>query len=373
MRTYSFRRASRSFAEIRIARRRGSRASCAAALLLCATALGCATTPAPPPKREAISAYVVGAPDELHVTILPDPAIERDTTVRPDGMISLDLIGDVPAAGRSVSQIAADVEQRIARFKRGAAVTVSLKAAHSNAITVLGEVRNPQSFPLFKDTRVVEAIGHVGGPIFTASTGKRARRAQRRRRGRRLSSQSRRHPGGRPAHEHRADGRRHRVRAAGDLGAHWIRLPGHAVPVQSAARHRNHRRRALRSGGSRETGAAQTSLRQATARGKRSPNLWKSRFLRTFPSDPRIPTNAPPALREDDPRENSDGFDAGCATRCAGTRRACERMISARLDFHRLNGPTCDKKHDTSSAESALTGCRVPAGRSAIAAEWRDQ
>ena len=172
MRMDLFRRASRSFAEIRTARRRGLRAGGAAALLLCATALGCATTPAPPPKREAISAYVVGAPDELHVTILPDPAIERDATVRPDGMISLDLIGDVPAAGRSVSQIAADVEQRIGRFKRGAAVTVSLKTAHSNAITVLGEVRAPQSFPLFKDTRVVEAIGHVGGPIFTASTGR---------------------------------------------------------------------------------------------------------------------------------------------------------------------------------------------------------
>jgi len=172
MSMHSFRRASRSFAGIRIARRQGLRASCTAAVLLCASALGCATTPAPPPKREAISAYVVGAPDDLHVTILPDPAIERDVTVRPDGMISLDLIGDVPASGRSVGQIAADVEQRIARFKRGASVTVSLKTAHSNAVTVLGEVRSPQSFSLFKDTRVVEAIGHVGGPVFTASTGR---------------------------------------------------------------------------------------------------------------------------------------------------------------------------------------------------------
>ncbi len=126
----------------------------------------------PPPKREVFSAYVVGAPDELHVTILPDPAIERDVTVRPDGVISLDLIGDVPAAGRTVSQIASDVEQRIARFKRGAAVTISLRVANSNAITVLGEVRSPQTFPLFKDTRVIEAIGQVGGPVFTASTGR---------------------------------------------------------------------------------------------------------------------------------------------------------------------------------------------------------
>lgn len=170
MSVLSDRWASRDFSPIGSARSRRLRASYAAILFVYGAALGCATTPVPPPKRDVTSAYVVGAPDELHVTILPDPAIERDVKVRPDGMISIDLIGDVPAAGRSVSQIASDVEERIARFKRGAAVTISLRVAASNSITVLGEVRTPQAFPLFKDTRVAEAIGHVGGPIFTAST-----------------------------------------------------------------------------------------------------------------------------------------------------------------------------------------------------------
>jgi polysaccharide biosynthesis/export protein len=137
--------------------------------LVLATGLGCATTPTPPPERSVTSSYTVGAPDALHVTILPDPAIERDVTVRPDGMISLDLIGDVPAAGRSVGEIASDIEQRIARFKRGASVTVSLKEASSTSISVLGEVRTPQSFPLLKQTRVAEAIARVGGPVFTGS------------------------------------------------------------------------------------------------------------------------------------------------------------------------------------------------------------
>jgi len=148
---------------------RGRAAGAALAALVTAAGLGCATTPTPPPERSTTSSYVVGAPDELHVTILPDPAIERDVTVRPDGMISLDLIGDVPAAGRSVGEIASDVEQRIARFKRGAAVTVSLVTANSNSISVLGEVQTPQSFPLLKQTRVAEAIARVGGPVFTGS------------------------------------------------------------------------------------------------------------------------------------------------------------------------------------------------------------
>jgi polysaccharide export outer membrane protein len=139
--------------------------------LVLSASIGCATTPTPPPERVTTSSYTVGAPDTLHVTILPDPPIEREVVVRPDGMISLDLIGDVPAAGRSIGQIATDVEQRIARFKRGAAVTVSLVAAASTSISVLGEVRVPQTFPLLKQTRVSEAIARVGGPVFTGSEG----------------------------------------------------------------------------------------------------------------------------------------------------------------------------------------------------------
>jgi polysaccharide export outer membrane protein len=171
MSSHSHRSASRVASQNRTARGQRFGASLAIAVLVGGAALGCATTPVPPPKREVTSAYIVGAPDELHVSILPDPTIEREVRVRPDGMISIDLIGDVPAAGRTVAQISADVEQRIARFKRGAAVTISLRSSQSTAVTVLGEVRSPQTFPLFKDTRVAEAIGRVGGPVFTASTG----------------------------------------------------------------------------------------------------------------------------------------------------------------------------------------------------------
>jgi polysaccharide export outer membrane protein len=131
--------------------------------------LGCASTPRPLPDQAKLSTYTVGAPDHLHIIVLPDPPIERDVTVRPDGMISLDLIGDVPAAGRSVGEISSDIEQRISRFKRGAAVTVSLVSADSNSVTVLGEVRDPQSLALLKQTRVAEAVARVGGPIFTGN------------------------------------------------------------------------------------------------------------------------------------------------------------------------------------------------------------
>ena len=133
--------------------------------------LGCTTfDPIPPPDEVSFSAYRVGAPDVLAVTVLPEPLIARTVTVRPDGMISMDLIGDVPADGRTVDEISADIERRISRYKRDASVTVALEAAASTEITVFGEVNGPAAFPLLKETRVAEAIGQVGGETIFART-----------------------------------------------------------------------------------------------------------------------------------------------------------------------------------------------------------
>jgi polysaccharide export outer membrane protein len=112
--------------------------------------------------------YLAGPPDELAITILPDPIIERMVVVRPDGMISIDLVGDVPASGRTTEEIARDIEKRILRFKRNATVTVALERSLSAQLTVLGEVRRPFTFPLERETRVVEAIGISGGPTILA-------------------------------------------------------------------------------------------------------------------------------------------------------------------------------------------------------------
>jgi polysaccharide export outer membrane protein len=114
--------------------------------------------------------YRVGPPDQLVISVLPEPVIERVVVVRPDGKISIDLVGDVQAQGRSLEEIAKDVEERIARYKRDARVTVSLAASRSSTITVLGEVRGPSNFPLERETRVAEALGLVGGTTnFAAS------------------------------------------------------------------------------------------------------------------------------------------------------------------------------------------------------------
>ena len=132
------------------------------ALLVAPLAVAC-TTPGVAPPMASSQPYTVGPPDELRVSVLPEPEIQREVIVRPDGMISVDLIGDIPAAGRTTSEIAADIEKRIARYKRDARVTVALKASLSSQVTVLGEVVRPMTFPLARETRISEALGMVGG------------------------------------------------------------------------------------------------------------------------------------------------------------------------------------------------------------------
>ena len=128
-------------------------------LLVC----GCAVTPAPPPAAPGTPTYVVGAPDVLRVSILPAPEIDREVRVRPDGMVSIDLVGDVRAAGRTPAEIAEVIRQEISRFKRDAAVNVTVVATPSQFVTIYGEVGSPGTFPLSTETRVSEAIGLVGG------------------------------------------------------------------------------------------------------------------------------------------------------------------------------------------------------------------
>jgi len=145
-------------------RRSGTRVVAIAIAMLQLAAIGCGSGNfKPPPAAPPIAGYVVGAPDLLLVSILPEPEITREVRVRPDGMISIDLVGDVQAAGRTPFEIAQSIQQEITRYKRDAAVNVTVVDSPSQFVTVYGEVVQPGTFPLNTETRASEAIGHVGG------------------------------------------------------------------------------------------------------------------------------------------------------------------------------------------------------------------
>jgi polysaccharide export outer membrane protein len=132
--------------------------------------VGCSgPDPTAPPSAPPITGYIVGAPDLLSINILPEPEINREVRVRPDGMISIDLIGDIQAAGRTPFEIAQSIQDSIGRFKRDASVNVSVVDSPSQFLTIFGEVARPGTFPLATETRVTEALGQVGGTLPFAS------------------------------------------------------------------------------------------------------------------------------------------------------------------------------------------------------------
>jgi polysaccharide export outer membrane protein len=141
-----------------------------AASALALVGLGCSAKLAPNPQAEMLP-YRVGAPDQLSVSILPEPLVQESVVVRPDGMITIQLLGDVPAAGRTTDEVAAEIEERISRYKRGARVSVAVAQAASITVTVLGEVGRPTNLAITRMTRVTEALGTVGGTSWLASNG----------------------------------------------------------------------------------------------------------------------------------------------------------------------------------------------------------
>jgi polysaccharide export outer membrane protein len=125
--------------------------------------IACVSQLMSPPAPNPHTTYRVGAPDKIRISSLPEPKIERILTVRPDGKVSLDLIGDVEASGLTTEEIAESARIAIGRYKSDASVTVTVIAAESDTISLFGEVRNPGTFAILHDIRIAEAIAQLGG------------------------------------------------------------------------------------------------------------------------------------------------------------------------------------------------------------------
>ncbi|MFO1406407.1 MAG: polysaccharide biosynthesis/export family protein [Steroidobacteraceae bacterium] len=113
---------------------------------------------------EPVPAFRIGAGDQLAVTVYqePDLSVER-AVVRPDGYISLPLIGDVRAGEQAVPDLASDITTRLARYVLDPKVNVRLDDMKSATYTVYGEVVTPGTFPLASRTTISAAIARSGG------------------------------------------------------------------------------------------------------------------------------------------------------------------------------------------------------------------
>ena len=107
--------------------------------------------------------FLLGPEDVLEVTVWRNQDLSRTVVVRPDGRISLPLIGDVQASGLNASQVAAKIAARLTEFKENPNVSVSLKEVNSYFIFVLGEVLKPGKYPLKSYATVLQGVSMAGG------------------------------------------------------------------------------------------------------------------------------------------------------------------------------------------------------------------
>lgn len=146
------------------------------AVFLAATS-GCADLPKEvlDEASKAISRdFLLGPEDVIEVTVWRNQDLSRLTVVRPDGMISLPLIGDVKASGFTASQVAEKIAKRLTEFKENPAVSVSVKEVNSYFIYVLGEVTRPGKYPLKSYATVLQGVSLAGGFTPFAAKGKMA-------------------------------------------------------------------------------------------------------------------------------------------------------------------------------------------------------
>jgi polysaccharide export outer membrane protein len=107
--------------------------------------------------------YLIGPEDELIISVWKEPEISRTVPVRPDGKISLALLNDVQATGRTPMQLGSDITERLKNFISEPQVTVIVARINSQRIFVVGEVPRTGSFTLLPNMTAVDAISSAGG------------------------------------------------------------------------------------------------------------------------------------------------------------------------------------------------------------------
>jgi polysaccharide export outer membrane protein len=107
--------------------------------------------------------YRVGPEDVLRISVWRDDALTREVLVRPDGLLSFPLIGDVKADGRTVEEIQTEVAQRLSRYVPDPTVSVEVVKITSYRIYVVGKVNRPGEYLVGHDLDVMQALSLAGG------------------------------------------------------------------------------------------------------------------------------------------------------------------------------------------------------------------
>lgn len=157
----------------------GSRVSIFRLLALAVLVLGgCATAypPAPATIERIAPSYLIGAGDNVNIVVWRNPELSMVIPVRPDGKISTPLVEDLPATGKTATQLARDIETALAKYVQNPVVTVIVTGfvgPYSEQVRVIGEAAKPQSLPYRENMTLLDVMIAVGG-ITDFAAGNRA-------------------------------------------------------------------------------------------------------------------------------------------------------------------------------------------------------
>ncbi len=130
-----------------------------------ATPAGTAAQPLPSAPSAATDddSYVIGIDDLLAINVWKEPDITRNVPVRSDGKISLPLVGEVTAGGRTPKALKAEITEKLKNYISEPEVTVIVQEMRSKKFNIMGQVGRPGSYPLTGNTTILDGLALAGG------------------------------------------------------------------------------------------------------------------------------------------------------------------------------------------------------------------
>jgi len=124
-------------------------------------------------KPQMDNTYIIGELDAISVVVWREDGLtDKNTLVRPDGMISLPLIGDIKASGKTPMQLAKEIQEQLKKFVQDPSVIVSLNQMNSKKVYLMGEIGKAGPIMMTPSMTLLEAIGTAGGLTQFANTRK---------------------------------------------------------------------------------------------------------------------------------------------------------------------------------------------------------
>ncbi|MCZ2152679.1 MAG: polysaccharide biosynthesis/export family protein [Bryobacterales bacterium] len=109
------------------------------------------------------SSYKIGPEDVIQIRVWREPELSVQQSVRPDGKITLPLIGDVDTNEATPKELSETIAEKLKEFINNPSVMVTVEQVRSKKYTITGEVGRPGSYPLLTTTTVLDALTNSGG------------------------------------------------------------------------------------------------------------------------------------------------------------------------------------------------------------------